>query len=258
MDSLAITNVRVSGVETDDEAVALRASALESLQGDYLGVFARENTIIYPKRSIASRIVSEFPWVGSVSVSREGAHSIELSISEKEPAALVCATLPDFNGNDLSLEDPGSCYFADGKGYIFRKAPSFSGNVYRRYYMPDLGSDASTTDAIVGTVASTSVGFENLEKFYVSVSGQGIISDAILTKPDGEYELYARNPVSDSSTVSTVVIYFNSASPLDEQATNLVSFWKHMVEQARTKKQSMKFDSIDVRYGANVFYRESK
>lgn len=258
MDSLAITEVGVAGVETGMEADALRAAALESLQGEYLGMFDRANTLIYPKRSIVARISREFPWVGSVDVSREGAHSIELVVSEKEPAALVCATFPDFNGTDLSLEDPGSCYFADGGGFIFKKAPSFSGNVYRRYYMPALAIDASTTDAIIGTTASTSVGFRELEKFYVSVAEQGITSDAILVKPDGEYELYARNLASDTSAATTIVIYFDDSSSLEEQATNLVSFWRHMAEKARTEKRVFKFDSIDVRYGANVFYRENK
>lgn len=257
-DFLAITTVNVKGVETDIETDELRASALESLQGDYLGMFSRANTLIYPKKTIVANIPQKFPWVGSVDVSREGAHGIELVVTEKEPAALICTTLPDFNGNDLSLEDPGSCYFADDKGFIFRKAPSFSGNVYHRYYAPELGADASTTDALVGKFATSSVGFNKLDMFYASVSEQGIVVDAILMKPDGEYELYARNPTSDSSVASTVVIYFNDASPLDEQATNLISFWKHMAEDARTKKQKLQFDSIDVRYGANVFYRESK
>jgi hypothetical protein len=258
MESFQITAVSVDGVETDGEADALRASALESLQGAYLGIFSRANTLVYPKKTIGARITEEHPWVGAVSVSREGAHTIKLAVTEKESSALVCLTFPDFNGNDLSLEDPGSCYFADEAGFIFRKAPSFSGNVYRRYYMPDLGADASTTDAVVGTIATSSISFEALQKFYQSISEQGILVDAILVKPEGEYELYARNPAEDTTSASTVVVYFNDSSPLDEQATNLVSFLRHATDQARAKKQSVRYDSIDIRYGSNVFYRESK
>ncbi|MBP6858860.1 MAG: hypothetical protein KBC33_03475 [Candidatus Pacebacteria bacterium] len=258
MESFQITAVSVEGVETDGEADALRASALESLHGAYLGIFSRANTLVYPKRTIAARISEEYPWVAAVSMSREGAHTIKLAVTEKKPSALVCLTLPDFNGNDLSLEDPGRCYFADETGYIFRKAPSFSGNVYRRYYMPDLGAGASSTDAIVGAVATSSISFEALEKFYLSISDQGIIADAILVKPEGEYELYARNIAVDAMPASTVVVYFNDSSPLDEQATNFVSFWRHTTDQARAKKQSVRYDSIDIRYGSNVFYRESK
>lgn len=257
-DSLTITEVIVRGVDAGVEADALKASALQSLKGKYMGIFSRANTVIYSQDSISDTIIRDFPWVDSVSIEREGAHRIELEVTEREPAALVCTTFPDFNGTDLSLEDPGSCYFADGTGVIFRKAPSFSGNVYRRYYMPDLIADATTTDMIVGTMATSSVGFVGLDEFYLSIAQQGITVDAILVKPDGEYELYARNPASVDHPASTVVVYFNAGSPLQEQATNLVSFWKHMMDKARTNGMPIRFDSIDVRYGANVFYRESK
>ncbi|MEK7641427.1 MAG: hypothetical protein AAB365_00355 [Patescibacteria group bacterium] len=258
---LTIETVRISGIDAESEQLALRASALGALEGSYLGIFSRANTLIYPKRTIVAKIKDQLASVERVSIDRDGAHTLNISIVEKEPAALVCVTLPDFNGTDLSLEDPGSCYFADGGGYIFKKAPSFTGNIYHRYYVPDLVSEASSTESVVGKSATSSDEFKALEKLYSTASANGIVSDAILIKANREYELYARNPPpvgAASSAASTVVIYFNTLTSLEEQTANLVSFWKHMVDQARAKRETLQFDSIDVRYGANVFYREGK
>jgi hypothetical protein len=177
-------------------------------------------------------------------------HILVVSVTQKNPVAVVCASLPDFHGSELSLEEAEQCYFTDRTGQLFAESPSFSGTAHKRYYAPDI-REASTTGIILGTSVLEPEKFEELQTFYDSVRAAGIRAEAVLIKPEGEYELYVRNPGEsageEGSLAGTVVIYFNTAGDFSLELANLISFWASMKEE--------RFDSIDVRYGSNVFYR---
>ncbi len=252
---LSITSVEISGLD-QDRAETVHAAVLESLRGRYLGLFVRANTIIYPHQGITQLVRTLAPEAETIDVGHRGLRTIAVSIEEKKPTALICATLPNFDGSDLSLDDPSSCYFTDETAFLYKKAPSFSGTAYNRYYIPELGTltnGASSSDSLVGVFATSTAEFARLQHFYNAAKADGITVDALLMKGTGEYELYARNP-----SHSTVVIYFNTVAQQDDQLSNLLSFWKHSFGPTRKSLQNLEFDSIDVRYGDNVFYREVK
>lgn len=251
---ITISEITVSGME-EGEAVSVRAAALDSLQGSYLGLFSRASSFLYPRSVIKAEIRRDHPEVASVSVARDGLRTVAIDIVEKEPSALICVTYPDFNGSDLALNDPGTCYFADETGYIFKKAPSFSGTVYHTYYVPDLASGASSTDSVIGRYATTTVEFARVQDFYAGVKAAGITVDAVFARSDGEYELYARNITGTRETeISTVVIYFTTTMDTAEQLSNLVSFWNHM----KTTKPQPHFSDIKLQYPPNVYYTVSQ
>ncbi len=256
--ALSIINVVISGTDKGQSEI-IHSAVIEALQGKYFGILARSSAFIYPKATIKTEIKKSFLDVEDVTIERDGLKTLTVSVSEKTPSALICNTLPDFNGNELSLEDPGSCYFVDSDGLIFKKSPSFSGSPYNRYYTPDLASTS-----LIGLYATSTSKFSALQKFYNSAKNNGISVEAILINNSNEYELYAKNPIISKASVnansgaSTVVIYFNDSSSLEDQLSNLISFWVNMVNTAETKNKSLEFDYIDVRYGANVFYTEVK
>lgn len=252
-----ITNVQISGI--DESAIeSMHTAVLGVLEGKYLGMFSRANSFIYPRLTIKNLIKNANPQADTIEVHRDGLHAITITVHEKVPTALICAALPDFNGNELSLDDPESCYFADKSGFIFKKSPSFSGTVYHRYYLPDLAnlaSASSTESGIVGLYATSTAEFTTLQGFYETLKQNNIIADAILMKAGSEYEIYARNPGTSSSTA---VIYFTTASSVTQQISNLLSFWRHSVDTAKSKNETPEFDYIDVRYGDNVFFQKIK
>lgn len=253
--AITISQVNVSGTDRE-EAEQIEESALASLRGDYLGIFARANSFLYPRSGIRQAIRSTYPAVATAVVARQGLKALSITIEEKHPAALVCVAYPDFDGNDLVLTDPGTCYFADATGYIFKKAPSFSGTVYHTYYIPELAPGTSTTDSVIGTYATSTDEFLRIEKFYSGVVADGIRVDAMFMKEGGEYELYARNQSRKGDTediVDTVVIYFNATGSIDEQLTNLISFWNHM----KTVRPVPRFSDIKLQYPPNVYYTVS-
>ncbi|MDQ2933304.1 MAG: hypothetical protein M3Q80_02895, partial [bacterium] len=212
--------------------------------------------------SLEKMILKNYAEVESVRIHAEGLHTLAVTAKERELSAVVCAKYPDFAEKELSDDDPDACYFADASGYVFKKAPAFSGDLYNRYYIPGLleVAAASSVESIVGLHATTTEEFVFLQKIYDGLKKNGITVDAMLMKTAGEYELYGRNPVIKtvqpaSAQISTVVIYFNSAIAPEEQISNLLTVWNHLVENARTNKEKLEFEYIDVRYGKNVFYK---
>ncbi len=233
---------------------SLEASALQALEGNYLGIFSRGSSFTYPVRDIVRRIKSASERIATVEVKRNNLHELAVSVTEKAPAALVCANLPDFSGNTISFSDLDTCYFADASGYIFMPAPSFSGQVYNRYYIPEISDMASSTRPVLGMRATSTAEFNALQSVYEQTSAAGINVAAILMKAGGEYELYAHNPTRQTSELA--VIYFNNARPFSEELANLISFWDKVSVAARAGKEKPVFEYIDVRYGSNVFYRK--
>ena len=108
---------------------------------------------------------------------------------------------------------------------------------------------------MIGSLATSTAEFGLIQRIYRAIEDAHIVPEAMLMKGGGEYELYVHNPDVASSTA---VIYFNTVAPIEDQIANLISFWDHTLEVARTKKQQIEFDYIDVRYSPNVYHRFSR
>jgi hypothetical protein len=256
LNAFTITDIKIFGADADITGT-LQSAAEQAIAGDYFGIFQRDSTLIYPKSGIVAAIKSASPRVMDVAVSRAGLHNLIISVSEKAPATVVCASLPDFNGNVLVFDDPGSCYLADDTGLVFEAMPADSVSsstsssapstmpTYDVYYAPDLSSIPSSNGPI-GQYATSTAEFSTIRSFYDGARTLGISPDGLLIKEGGEYELYA----------STTVIYFNDAGSISGELNNLAAFWTNMTSTARTSgKPSPSFDYIDLRYGNNVVYK---
>ncbi len=234
---MTIGEVTVFGAD-QDIAPMIHDTAMSKLQGSYLGLFSRTNAFLYPSDSIIDTIKASFPRVLDVALNRDGLTHLRVTVNQKVPRAIVCATLPNFDHDILTLDSEDPCYFADEHAFLFEHSPGFSGHPYNVYYMPEMSPVGSTTD-FVGIYATSTDEFKALQAFYDSAQNAGIPVDGVLVKDAGEYELYA----------STTIIYFNNAENLTDEKDNLAAFWKHMVAQP------IIFDYIDLRFGSNVFYK---
>jgi hypothetical protein len=250
LNTFTITVVKVFGADADITP-ALQSATEKTLVGDYFGLFAHSSTLIYPKTGIIAAVKASSPRIDRVTVNRDGLHGLVISVSEKIPAAVICATLPDFSGNQLILDQTDGCYFVDESGLLFGTAPSFSTSsatlTRNVYYAPNI-SGAGSSNNLSGSYATSSMEWKGLQAFYDGARTIGISPAGLLIKEGGEYELYA----------STTVIYFNDARSMSLQLANLRDFWMSMTATARSKNQSVIFDYIDLRYGSNVFYKVLK
>jgi hypothetical protein len=253
-----INSVQIFGAD-QDITQSLNEVAEHTLTGSYLWMFSRQSTLVYPKGALISAISTASPRIQEVAVRRDGWNTLIVTVTQKVPEAVVCVTLPDWNGDTLNTESSEGCYFADQTGYIFKEAPAFSGHVYNRYYAPDtLDTSSSSTDA-VGHIATSTEEFARLQHVYAIIRSAGIDLQAILIKQGGEYELYVGQKGATTSTSNqsdTFVIYANTLRPLETQVSNLISFWNKMNTDSTLKKAvAQRFEYIDIRYGSNVFYR---
>lgn len=257
-----IANVQVYGA--DPEIVpALRAAALSELEGSYLGLFARANAALYPKGAIAAAVMSAAPRVLGVDIHHAGVRGLTVTVSERAPAAVVCAELPDFSSDPA---EDSNCYLADADGLIFEGASTSSQAVASRYYVPSL-ADSDPTDgsapSVVGAYATSTDEFARLQSFSDGVRAAGLKTAGILMKDGGEYELYVENPgagaaTSTDSGADIAVVYFNDAASFAGELSDLVAFWNKEASQGRAAGKTPRFESIDLRYGSNVFYRLEK
>jgi hypothetical protein len=258
LSSTQISVIEVEGA-SQDIIPTVRAAAEESIKGDYLWMFSKSNSFLYPKDQIENKVLVASPRIDTVSVKRNKLDSIVISVIEKKPAAMVCVTLPDFVAGKLIFGEDEECAMIDETGLIFKSAPSISGTVYNRYYIPDFAGTASTSQAYFGVLATSTKEFQNLQDLYDGLRKNNIEVQAILFKDKGEYEAYVNNPhVQGSVDTGTAVIYFNNARPLSVELDNLVLFWGRAMEDAKTHNKLPAFEYIDVRYSPNVFFRNIK
>ncbi len=254
----SITVVEVEGA-SQEIVGSIRAAAEDSMEGNYLFMFSRASSFLYPRGRIMASVLNSSPRIEEVSVKRNKLNSIVVSVKEKTPSAMVCVTLPDFVAGKLIFGEDDDCALADESGYIFKSAPSVSGAMYNRYYIPNLLEVASTSRTYLGMFATTTDEFVGLQEFYESLKKNGIEVQAILFKDNGEYEAYVNNPhAKGSDDTSTAVIYFNNSKTLNLELDNLVLFWAKALEESKVHKKLPEFEYVDVRYSPNVFFRDLK
>ena len=123
-----IEKVEVKGNAVTDTAL-IESIVFTQSKGLYLGLFSKKNILLYPKEDIEKAIMKDFPRVESVALSATSFNLIEVTVRERTPYALWCAT------------SDSPCYFIGSNGFIFTPAPSFSPGVYISYRGSIVGGD---------------------------------------------------------------------------------------------------------------------
>ena len=244
----SIDAIQVYGADPDI-VPTVQSAASAALRGSYIGVFSKSNVFMFPRKSVANAVIASSPRITSADVRRDGWHTLIVSVSEKAPAALVCAGLPDFDASG-ALSDDDDCYAADATGLMFEKMPAVASDGYDRYYAPDISDDAA-----IGSLATSTAEFAALQSFVSGVKTLGIKPEGLLVKDGGDYELYVENPGAVPGPASLAIIYFNDLAGFPTELTDLQAFWPHMTASSTASGATLGFQYIDLRYGSNVFYR---
>jgi len=120
-DSFKVASVEVSGTGVLAEGT-VASMVHDRISGNYLGIFSRSNSLIYPKDAVAS-VVASLPPVKSVEVKRKDLRSLAIDVVEREKEFIWCTA-------EEGLE---ACYMLDYDGFVFAKAQNVSSSdfVYR-------------------------------------------------------------------------------------------------------------------------------
>jgi hypothetical protein len=225
----------ISSVEIEGNSVTksedIQKIIGDDLSGNYAWIFPRSNTALYPKGKIVRDLMTAIPRLSDVHVERVGAKSLKVTVKERMPAAEYCTDVSD-------PSSPSDCYFIDDMGYIFSRAPAFSGNVYLTYksdpfYDLPLGRQLMDADE-----------FQKTRDFVRSLDTLGLYPRVFLIKMD-EYHLLLANGAE---------IMWQKSEELPEVRNNLKAFFSQSSIKSETDFLKRVL-YIDMRFGNKIFYK---
>lgn len=227
---LLITSVEISG-NSVTKSESIQEVASRNLSGNYLFIFPRSNTLLYPKDKIIRELHTSEPRLRDITITRTSLRSLKVEVTEREPVAEYC----------INTENPGAptdCYFIDGTATIFAPAPAFSGNVYLTYT-----HDEPYKEPIGKTVLLPNT-FEATLEFVESLGDLGIYPRVFVIKGD-EYHLLLTNGTE---------ILWNKVSELNDVRSNLEAFLKD--GSIRDEKDFLRrVLYLDLRFDNKIFYK---
>ena len=240
--SVIINKIVITGNSIIDSK-ELEQNVDEKISGRYIGLFARANFLIYPKHKIYNDLISNFPRIESLSVGLEGLHTIHLNIKERAGSFLYCGlVLP------LIKEDVGeNCYFVNNDGYIFDKAPYFSGDIYFKYY----ADIKMTKGGVLGSQVYEAARFHELARFIDGVASLGFKPIYLVNESDDSYSLYLK---AKGDGLNPKVIFKED----NDLNTILDNFKTAMGEKEFANEINSKYDTlsyIDLRFKNKVLYK---
>lgn len=237
IDKIAITGTHI--IDQEDIEKEVRAD----ISGKYVYLFSKSNSFIYPRKQIYNNLILNFPRIESITVSRDGLKNLKINIKERVGSFLYCgAIIPEIK------DDVGeNCYFINNDGFIFDKAPYFSGNVYFKYYMDLSGG----IDDPLGKQMTNVERFHSLERFIDGITSLGFKPIYLTVEPDGTHSLYLNHGVNDT----TPKITFKSDNDLEVILDNLTLSMrkKEFAGEINSKYNTLLY--IDLRFTNKVLYK---
>ncbi len=222
------------------DGVALLAKA--ELDKTYLGFLPKNSIFIMTYKKLEKNIRDSFPKISNVKIQRSGLYTIDAKIEEREPKALWCGDVVPLvaqkQKNDSKIENEwGTCYFMDKNGYIYAKAPFFTGNVFPHYY----GSLEHGEPIAQQYIPENE--FKKWQDFYTSFSYDNIKPQAILFLDERDVELYLTNGVA---------IYIPRNKNINKIKNRILA-----IIDAGKMDNPNNIEYIDLRFGKKAFIKHS-
>ena len=237
-----ITSVTVSGNVTTNSS-DITAIANEDISGNYFAFFSRSNAFLYPKQKISTDILNTFKTLSTVSVGEVNLHTIQISVTERQPFAMWCGATPPAGTSDASsssLTTTSSCYFFDQTGFLYSAAPDLVVTPFLKYYGP-LSSDANANPIGQTYLSSTTLaGISN----FIEVLADGSTTAVSFSMPTAtEYEI---------DTASSTKIYLDPQHSFTDDLSNLSTVLNNPTLQISSVDI---LQYLDLRLDDKVFYK---
>ncbi len=229
--SLQVRSVVVSGNEATTEE-ELRTVIDENLKGHYLFLIPKSNIFLYPRAAIENAITAAIARVATANVSSADLSTISVVIKERGPSALWCEGVVDLND---PVPDP--CYFIDGDGLIYGKAPVFSGNVFLRFWGIHGGDPTGLRLMPLSEYRELSFLLNTLPKFSLEPT------DVVFDNQNADVTVHLKGRAR---------LLFSRTQGLGDVLLNLDSV---LSSEPLEGKDSLTIDYIDLRFGNKIFYR---
>jgi hypothetical protein len=231
--SLQIKSIIVRGnkVLTEEE---IKQEVRAELSGKYLHVFPQTNIFLYPKKMIEEGLSDTFPRISRVSAELDAERTLTIFIAEREPSALWC-------GREMvKTESDDTCLYLDDKGFVFAKAPRFSGNAYFEFYGKGVLPDGNPVGHDFLPLAS----YQHILKIKERLESFGGSPIKIVVADDGSAEFLEK---------SGYRIRFNIDEDISSLESNMQAVF-HSNSWGNTARSGA-LEYLDFRFGNKVYYK---
>ena len=205
--------------------------ARDEMQGRSALFFNKANILWYPKEQILDTLKYSYSWIDTVSIERVNFTTIVIKIKERAPVAVWCG---------LSSEKPIACQLVDAQGYLFAKAPEFSGAAYIKLYGP------LTSATWRGAGFYSQSGLTHMLDFAKSLPEVGFQPVMASVAGANAYDIFsgsgARISVQTSDPVPSIISNIDSLLTQKAFATSAMSNFSNLLY-------------IDARFGNKLFYK---
>lgn len=235
-DKLNINNIVIVGNKVI-ETKMIEDVVKEKIVGNYLYFFPKTNFLLYPKKEIERELMSKFKRIKNISFSIQDLKTLNVSLTERTALYTYCGVL---------VNKDNECYFMDENGFIFDKAPYFSGEVYLKFYRT-----ISNIDNPIGLYFVES-NFNKLISFKETLEKIGVKPAAFYVQDNGNIEVYLSSSIK--SQLGPKIILKND-SDFDQVIKSLQSVLTTEPFQSDFKNKYSSLLYIDLRFGNKVYYK---
>lgn len=241
---LLIKQVQISGQETVSENILAQATQ-EFLAGNYFFFLPRRNALWYPRRVLAQTLLTQFPTIQSIVITRENFTTLKLQIAERRGEYLWC-----------SADQKSACFLLDSSGLAFAPAPTFSGEAFVKFLTPEVNLALNARPVPVQDFTQIT----NLLASLNQTLSQTILARVVIREVElssaGAYRLTATQAADTLSRPLTILVNLGQASSdlsLTLQAALQAPDFIAEYQQAEKNQQNLEY--LDLRFPGKVFYK---
>ena len=221
---LQVEKIEISGnslVAGDDLIGRIKAK----LKGKYFGLFPKTNIFIMPQGKILTELPQELKRIKNITLDKKYFGAIAVKIEERNNSAIYC--------------EAENCAYADESGFVFEKAPYFSGAVFLK--LIDQRITGKTAEDFIGSSFIEEMEFKKILKFagLAAQIGDGIAE--VILKKENIYEFYTQEGWK---------IVLNDKNEPQSAYLNLITALEFNIKDKRTK-----LDYIDLRLGNKIYFK---
>jgi hypothetical protein len=240
--SVILNKVVITGTHIIDQE-DIEKEVFKNIFGKYIYLFSKSNSFIYPNKKIYNNLLLNFPRIETLSVRRDNLNTIHIDITERKGSYLYCGSMVPENKDEIG----DNCYFINNDGFIFDKAPYFSGNVYFKYYIP-LDEDIINPQ---GKQMVSIERFHEIMRFIDRVTSLGFKPIYIYLDKNGSYSLYLEHV--NGGTYPRIIFKDNNELSLIEDNLSLAIKKKEFANEINSKYDKLLY--IDLCFKNRVLYK---
>lgn len=233
-DAIRLQRIEISGVRTE-LVERIEKTISDRLSQPLLFRIERMNAFFIPEDALATAIRTLDPRIRSVDISVHDMAVLRVDIVQYVPAYLYCAH------GDPEIPEAITCYYADKEGYVFSSAPDYSNAPYLVFEHEEILGEGPIG---IGAYIENRDLLNTTMRFAERAALEGLSFRRI--------EFLATGDIAYYPDLGPTVIW-SPGKDVEESATQLRIALRTLREE--TNKD---IESIDLRFGQKVFYREEK